>query len=134
MTFREAVKAEENLLILIGSELRGNDLKQLIDFGLTLPERSSLSSPTTPTRAAQPTWACCPTCCPATLRLRQHAPSPSTKLPPKPGLDMLEIFEAAGRGELSALYVVGSNPVSRYESILTSLEEHFRRRAGYVPH
>jgi NADH-quinone oxidoreductase subunit G len=27
---------------------------------------------------------------------------------------MLEIFEAAGRGELSALYVVGSNPISRY--------------------
>ena len=34
---RDAVKAEENLLILIGSELRGSDLKRLIEFGLTLP-------------------------------------------------------------------------------------------------
>jgi NADH-quinone oxidoreductase subunit G len=34
--------------------------------------------------------------------------------PAGPGLDMLEIFEAAGRGELSALYVVGSNPIARY--------------------
>ena len=37
MTFREAIKAEENLLILIGSEFRGKDLKKLIDFGLTIP-------------------------------------------------------------------------------------------------
>ena len=35
-------------------------------------------------------------------------------LPTKPGLDLVEMFDAAGRGELGALYVVGSNPVSRY--------------------
>src|SRR6201996_6239312 len=35
--FREALKAEEKLLILIGSELCGKDLKGLIDFGLTIP-------------------------------------------------------------------------------------------------
>ena len=35
--FRDAVKAEENLLILIGSELRGADLKKLITFGLGIP-------------------------------------------------------------------------------------------------
>ena len=35
-------------------------------------------------------------------------------LPAEPGLDLIEMFDAAGRGELSALYVVGSNPVARY--------------------
>ncbi len=35
-SFRDTVKAEEKLLILIGSEVRGKDLKALIDFGLTL--------------------------------------------------------------------------------------------------
>src|SRR6266567_7535482 len=35
--FRDAVKAEEKLLILIGSEFRGADLKKLIEFGLTIP-------------------------------------------------------------------------------------------------
>jgi len=34
--------------------------------------------------------------------------------PATPGLDMLEIFDAAAEGELSALYVVNSNPVARY--------------------
>ncbi len=31
-----------------------------------------------------------------------------------PGLDLLEIFDAAAAGNLSALYVVGANPVARY--------------------
>ena len=30
---------------------------------------------------------------------------------PHPGMDLVEMFDAAERGELSALYVVGSNPV-----------------------
>src|SRR6266851_3656426 len=37
--FRNAVRAEENLLVLIGSELRGADLKRLLDFGVTMPNR-----------------------------------------------------------------------------------------------
>jgi NADH-quinone oxidoreductase subunit G len=34
--------------------------------------------------------------------------------PTTPGLDMLEIFDAAACGDLSALYVVASNPVARF--------------------
>jgi NADH-quinone oxidoreductase subunit G len=41
------------------------------------------------------------------------------------GLDMLEIFEAAGRGELSALYVVNSNPISRYNVDPATLKDTF---------
>ena len=35
--------------------------------------------------------------------------------PTSPGLDLLEIFDAATAGNLSALYVVGANPVARYD-------------------
>ena len=35
-------------------------------------------------------------------------------LPSTPGMDLVEMFAAAGRGELAALYVVGSNPIARY--------------------
>ncbi|MEI9979433.1 MAG: molybdopterin-dependent oxidoreductase [Edaphobacter sp.] len=38
---------------------------------------------------------------------------------------MVEIFEAASKGELSALYVVGSNPVSRYSVDPASLDNTF---------
>ena len=113
-SFRDAVKAEENLLILIGSELRGTDLKAT---GRLRPHDSRRE-------------VC------SSLRLRQlarrsrHGPASrhaarlhsavdsatfaEYNAPTEPGLDILEIFDAAGRGELSALYVVGSNPVSRY--------------------
>src|SRR5207244_8600460 len=51
--------------------------------------------------------------------------APTTSGPVGPGLDMLEMFEAAGRGELSALYVVGSNPISRYGLDPESLKDTF---------
>ena len=35
-------------------------------------------------------------------------------LPQTPGMDLVEMFDAAGRGDLAALYVVGANPISRY--------------------
>jgi NADH-quinone oxidoreductase subunit G len=35
-------------------------------------------------------------------------------IPDAAGLDLLEIFDAAAQGNLSALYVVGSNPIARY--------------------
>jgi NADH-quinone oxidoreductase subunit G len=34
--------------------------------------------------------------------------------PTTPGLDMLQIFDAAALGNVSALYIVGANPVARY--------------------
>jgi NADH-quinone oxidoreductase subunit G len=35
-------------------------------------------------------------------------------LPQTPGLDLVEMFDAAERSELAALYVVGANPIARY--------------------
>lgn len=36
------------------------------------------------------------------------------EIPGTPGLNLLQMFDAAGRTSLSALYVVGSNPILRY--------------------
>jgi NADH-quinone oxidoreductase subunit G len=125
MTFREAVKAEENLLILIGSELRGKDLKKLIDFGLTIPgAKFALISDYANSRGAAD-MGLLPDLLPGYTPLSGNTTFAEYKTPTEPGLDMLEIFEAAGRGELSALYVVGSNPISRYEVDPTSLKDTF---------
>ena len=104
-TSREAVMAEESLLIVFGSEFRGNDIEALVALGLDAAATcASPSSATTPTPAAPPTWACFPTCFPATCPLPPRAPS-QTNIPacrprrPRPA----EIFDAAGQGELSAL-------------------------------
>jgi NADH-quinone oxidoreductase subunit G len=123
--FREAIKAEENLLILIGSELRGKDIKKLIDFGLTIPgAKFALISDYANSRGAAD-MGLLPDLLPGYTPLAGNTTFAEYNTPAAPGLDMIEIFESAERGELSALYVVGSNPVSRYGIDPGSLKDTF---------
>ncbi|MCU1226543.1 MAG: NADH:ubiquinone oxidoreductase, subunit iron-sulfur binding protein [Edaphobacter sp.] len=123
--FRDAVKAEENLLILIGSEFRGADLKKLIDFGLTIPgAKFALLSDYVNSRGAAD-MGLLPDLLPGYTPVAGNSTFAEYNAPTAPGLDMLEIFDAASRGELSALYVVGSNPVSRYGVEPSSLANTF---------
>jgi NADH-quinone oxidoreductase subunit G len=124
-TFREAVKAEANLLILIGSELRGAELKKLIDFGLTIPgAKFALLADYANSRGAAD-MGLLPDMLPGYTPLAGNTTFAEYSTPSTPGLDIVEIFEAAGRGELSALYVVGSNPVARYEVDPADLKNTF---------
>jgi NADH-quinone oxidoreductase subunit G len=112
--FRKAVRAEESLLVLLGSEFRGADLKRLLAFGTTLPNRKfALLSDYANSRGAAD-MGLLPDLLPGYTTLASNTTFAEYNTPTAPGLDMLEIFEAAGKGELSALYIVGSNPVSRY--------------------
>ncbi len=122
--FRKAVRAEEQLLVLIGSEFRGADLKRLLDFGTTMPNRKfALLSDYANSRGAADMGLLpdmLPGYTPAGDKTFAEYDTPTT-----PGLDMLQIFEAAARGELSALYVVGSNPIARYGIDPDSLKNTF---------
>ena len=112
--FRDAVKAEEKLLILIGPELHGADLKNLITFGLTIPgAKFALLSDYANSRGAAD-MGLLPDMLPGYTPVASVGSFAEYNAPATPGLDMLEIFDAAGKGELSALYVVGSNPIARY--------------------
>ncbi len=123
--FRDTVKTEENLLILIGSELRGAELKNLIDFGLTIPgAKFALLSDYANSRGAAD-MGLLPDMLPGYTPLVGNSSFAEYNAPAEPGLDMLEIFDVAGRGELSALYVVGSNPVARYSVDPAALKDTF---------
>ena len=129
--FRAAVRAEESLLVLLGSEFRGADLKRLLDFGSTLPNRKfALISDYVNSRGAAD-MGLLPDLLPGYTPLTGSHPFAEYSTPGNaanleaPGLDMLQIFEAAGRNELSALYVVGSNPVARYSVDPASLANTF---------
>ena len=123
-SFRDVVKAEKNLLVLIGSELRGKDLKALVDFGLTIPgAKLALLSDYVNSRGAAD-MGLLPDMLPGYTPLGS-ASFDEYNAPKEAGLDLVEIFEAAGKGELSALYVVGSNPVSRYSVDPATLSNTF---------
>jgi NADH-quinone oxidoreductase subunit G len=119
--FRDAVRAEDSLLILIGNDLRGAELKRLIDFGLALPNaKFALLSDYVNSRGAAD-MGLLPDMLPGYTPIGPiDTQDPRSKLaleyasPTTPGLDMLEIFDAAACGDLSALYVVASNPVARF--------------------
>ena len=123
-TFRETLRGAEGLLILIGSELRGSDLKRLIEFGLTIPgAKFALLSDYVNSRGAAD-MGLLPDLLPGytaagDARFAEYA-APATK-----GIDMLEIFDAAAAGNLSALYVVGANPVLRYGINAAALKSTF---------
>ncbi len=124
-SFRDAVKAEEKLLILIGSELRGADLKRLIEFGLTIPgAKFALLSDYANSRGAAD-MGLLPDMLPGYVPVTNPGPFAEHNAPTTAGLDLLQIFEAAGRGELSALYVVNSNPIGRYNVDPAALKNTF---------
>ncbi|RSL19365.1 NADH-quinone oxidoreductase subunit G [Edaphobacter aggregans] len=123
--FRDAVKTEEKLLILIGPELRGTDLKNLIAFGLSIPgAKFALLSDYANSRGAAD-MGLLPDFLPGYTPVSNPGAFAEHNAPAEPGLDMLQIFEAASGGDLSALYIVGSNPVSRYSVDPASLKNTF---------
>ena len=124
-SFRDAAKSEETLLILIGSELRGAELKRLIDFGLTIPgAKFALLADYANSRGAAD-MGLLPDMLPGYTPAEGAANFGEYVIPNAAGLDLLGIFDAAASGNLSALYVVGSNPVARYGVDATSLKDTF---------
>ncbi len=122
--FRETLKSAEGLLILIGSELRGSDLKRLVEFGLSVPgAKMALLSDYVNSRGAAD-MGLLPDMLPGYTPLGAEAFAEYGG-PATPGLDMLEMFDAAAAGRLSALYVVGANPVLRYGVEANALKDTF---------
>jgi NADH-quinone oxidoreductase subunit G len=121
--FRKAIRAEESLLVLLGSEFRGETLKKLLAFGSSLPNRKfALLSDYANSRGAAD-MGLLPDMLPGYTPVGQGFAEYGA--PTETGLDMLEIFDAAGRGELSALYIVGSNPVAKYGVDTAALKNTF---------
>jgi NADH-quinone oxidoreductase subunit G len=115
--FREALLAEEKLVIAFGSEFRGRDLQALVAWALTMPnvKLAALGDYVNSRGAAD--MGVLPDFLPGYLPASQggiFAEEYGAALPTTAGLNLVEMLDAAGRGDLGALYVVGSNPVSRY--------------------
>jgi NADH-quinone oxidoreductase subunit G len=125
-SFRDAIAAEENLLVLIGNEFRGDDLKRLLSKTASQPNRKfALISDYANSRGAAD-MGLLPDMLPGYQPLSSNGALASEySSPTAHGLDMLQIFDAAAKGDLSALYVVNSNPVARYGIDPTTLAKTF---------
>ncbi len=125
--FREAIQKEESLLIVFGSEYRGRDIEALVKFGLTLPNaRFACLSDYVNSRGAAD-MGLLPDMLPGYVPVSSpaHFADEYPNLPSHTGLDVVEMFDAAAAGDLAALYVVGSNPISRYGVDIDSLKNTF---------
>jgi NADH-quinone oxidoreductase chain G len=113
---RDALRNETGLTVIFGSELRGQDVKTLVDFGLAQGARFICLGDYANARGAAD-MGLYPDMLPG------YAPVASAtgfheewldEIPKAPGLNLLQMMDAAKDGRLKALYVVGSNPIVRY--------------------
>jgi NADH-quinone oxidoreductase subunit G len=126
--FRDAIRKEESLVIVFGSEYRGRDIQALVDFGLSLPNTKFAALGDYANSRGAADMGLLPDLLPGYVSISDAAhyvDEYGAAMPQKAGLDLLQMFDAAQRGELAALYVVGSNPVSRYGVDPASLKNTF---------
>ncbi len=110
-SFRAALHAEENLVVVVGNEVRGGELANLIK---SLPNaKFALLADYANSRGASD-MGLLPDVLPGYQPVTNSALAAEHNTPATAGLDLLAMFDAAAAGKLSALYVVGSNPIKRY--------------------
>ena len=114
---RDALKNEKDLVVIFGSELRGDDVTALVNFGLAQGAKFICLGDYANSRGAAD-MGLYPDMLPGYAPVVQRDQLPRrlgwTKFPTTPGLNLLQMMDAAKDGKLKALYVVGSNPVARY--------------------
>jgi NADH-quinone oxidoreductase subunit G len=126
--FRDAIGKEESLVIAFGSEFRGRDIQALVDFGLSLPNTKFACLGDYANSRGAADMGLYPDLLPGYIPVTNAAPFTDEygeALPTQSGLDLIQMLDAAGQGDLAALYVVGSNPVSRYGIDPSALKNAF---------
>ncbi len=127
VAFRDAIRKEESLLIVFGSEYRGRDIQALVEFGLSLPNTKFACLGDYANSRGAADMGMLPDLLPGYVPVSAagNFAAEYGALPTEAGLDLIQMFDAAGAGDLSALYVVGANPVARYGVDPSALKNTF---------
>jgi NADH-quinone oxidoreductase subunit G len=115
IALREKIRAEQNLVIAFGSELRGRDVEKLVTFASTLTGAKLICLGDYANSRGASEMGLYPDLLPGYEPIAEADKFQQEwgKLPTTPGLSLPEMVEAAKAGKLKALYVVASNPVGR---------------------
>lgn len=114
---RDQLRTEKELVIVFGSELRGKDIAALVRFRAAIPGCRLVCLGDYANSRGAADMGLYPDLLPGYTALSRGAAfreAWDTDFPTQPGLNLLQMIEAAKGGSLKALYVVGSNPVARY--------------------
>jgi NADH-quinone oxidoreductase chain G len=113
---RDKLRGEANLVIIFGSELRGDAVADLVKFGSGLSGAKFIALGDYSNSRGAADMGLYPDLLPG-----YHPVAPAgtqfhqewAEIPQTTGLDLPAMLDAAKSGNLKALYVVGSNPVGR---------------------
>ncbi len=115
IALREKLRAEHGMVIVFGSELRGDDLSSLVKFGSGISGAKFVCLADYANSRGAADMGLYPDLVPG-----YHPTSGNSEfhqewgeIPQAAGLDLPGMVQAGKAGKLKALYVVGSNPVGR---------------------
>ncbi len=115
--FRDQVRGEQNLVIVFGAEIRGRDIASLVKFGSGIPGAKFLCLADYANSRGAADMGLYPDLLPG-----YHPIADSGKfsaewgsVPQTQGMTLPEMVESGRGGKLRALYVVGANPVGRFQ-------------------
>ncbi len=112
---RDKLRGEQNLVIIFGSEIRGQDIASLMKFGFAMPGAKFVCLSDYANSRGAADMGLYPDLLPG-----YHPVVAAGKwheewggVPQAPGLTLPQMVESAKAGNLKAFYVVGANPVGR---------------------
>ena len=126
LSFREKLQSEQSLVVIFGPELRGREIAPLLRAAAAAGSKFICLGDYANSRGAAD-MGLYPDLLPGYLPLSE-APRFGEQwkaVSQQPGLDLLSMVAAGKERKLRALYVVGSNPVARYDIDPFALAEAF---------
>jgi NADH-quinone oxidoreductase subunit G len=118
IALRDKLRGEKGLIIIFGSELRGSDIAGLIKFAESLEGAKFVCLGDYANSRGAADMGVYPHLLPGYVPVADNArfrEEWGADLPSEPGLDLTAMMQAANNEDVKALYIVGSNPISRYK-------------------
>ena len=110
-TLRDKVRGEKDLVVVFGSELRAEGIATLV---AALPQAKFVCLSDYANSRGAADMGLFPDLLPGYLPVGSATQEWLAQAPQQPGMNIEQMFAAAGQGNVKALYVVGANPVARY--------------------
>jgi NADH-quinone oxidoreductase subunit G len=116
VALRDKLRGEQNLVIILGAELRGPEIAALAQFGSAIPGAKFVCLSDYANSRGAADMGLYPDLLPGYVPVAQNTKFHAewgSELPSTPGKNLLQMAETAKQGKLKSLYVVGANPISR---------------------